>query len=187
MLYLSKERREGMNLLEFVADVFKSRADTKEKPLTVNEVANLWTFLTATESFMNSEMSQYNFVQDKELKDKIKDLSENLHAVVISEIKTLLLKEGVQLPQQPVEKSQLDVFVPASTRMSDAEVGNMLAFNLVWAMNFCARGLTEAVRSDVGTIFLKYMIQKAAFSVTLKTMLMEKGWIKIPPLNIIKP
>jgi hypothetical protein len=174
-----------LNLFEIAIDAFKSRANTANQPLTVNEAANLWTFLTATESFMNSEMTQYNFVQDEELKAKILDLSNNLHMAVITEIKDLLLKEGVQLPDQPTEKSQFEVTVPTSTRMSDEEVGNMLAFNLVWAINFCARGMTEAVRSDVGTMFLKYMLQKTAFSVTLKTMMIGKGWIKIPPSYVI--
>jgi hypothetical protein len=173
-----------MNLFEIVLDAFKSRQDTVNQPLTVNEAANLWTFLTATESFMNSEMTKYNLIQDEDLKAKILDLSNNLHNNVVTEIKALLLKEGVQLPQQPTEKSQFEVFIPTSTRMSDEEVGNLLAFNLVWAINFCARGLTEAVRSDVGTMFLKFMLQKIAFSVTLRTMMMGKGWVKIPPTYI---
>ncbi|RKD25159.1 hypothetical protein BEP19_04515 [Ammoniphilus oxalaticus] len=150
-------------------------------PLHIGEVMNLWTFLTATENFMNSELVALNTVENPQLRRKMLELIEGYHKPIIIDIENLLLSEGVELPKKPVEKPQLKMSVPAGGKMTDEEVANLVMFNLVWAINFCGRGLTEAVRQDVATLFVKAIVQKAGFSVTLKQLLMEKGWLTYPP------
>jgi hypothetical protein len=174
-----------MNILEIVGDIFKTYKETNNSPLHVGEVMNLWTFLTATENFTNSEQIVLNKVEDKELAQKINDLIENFHKPIMKDIKQILLTEGVELPQEPVEKPQLKLDVPPGGSMTDEEVANFVVFNLVWAIKFCARGLTESVRADVGTLFVKAIVEKAAFSLTLKELMASKGWLKVPPLHKI--
>ena len=170
-----------MNVIELVSDIFTNYKQTNNSPLHVGEVMNLWTFLTATENFTNSEEITLNTVEDQDLKKKMNELVENYHKPIINEIKTLLLKEGVELPQGPSEKPDLKLNLPAGGKMTDEEVANFVVFNLVWAINFCARGLTEAVRADVGTLFVKAIVQKAGFSLTLKQLMTDKGWLHVPP------
>jgi hypothetical protein len=171
-----------LNTLEFLADIFKSYSQVKETRLNVGEVMNLWTMLTATEHFMSSEEVARNTVKDEALRKKITDLSENYHQMVISEIKKILLDEGVELPPSPIEKPKIVLDLPIAGRMTDEEAANLIVFNLVWAINFCARALTESVRADIGTLFAKYIVEKTAFSLTVKTLMAEKGWIRIPPV-----
>jgi hypothetical protein len=170
-----------LNKLEFIKDLFKEYSKIDDAPLNTLEVANLWTMLTATENFMSSEMVAHNTAQDEELREKIRDLSENYHKVIIHEIKDILLKENVELPPPPSDKPLAKLDVPAGARMTDREIANLIVFNLVWAIKFCARGLTESVRADVGTLFTKWIMLKATFALTLKTLIAEKGWIKVPP------
>lgn len=170
-----------VNLIELVTDVFKNYKNLHDSPLHVGEVMNLWTFLTATENFTNSELIALNKVEDPQLKEKMVDLIENYHKPITTEIKQLLLNEGVELPQPPSEKPQMKIDVPPGGKMTDEEVANLVVFNLVWAMQFCARGLTEAIRPDVGQLYVSAIVQKAGFSLTLKQLLMEKGWLKFPP------
>lgn len=178
---ITLKRRLGcLNVIEFVTDIFRSYK-TNNSPLHVGEVMNLWTFLTATENFTNSELVALNKVEDKDLRDKMVDLIDNYHKPIINEIKELLLTEGVELPQPPVEKPQLQLEGSSGVKMTDEEVANLVVFNLVWAIEFCSRGITEAIRQDVGTLFTKAVVQKAAFSLTLKQLLMDKGWLKYPP------
>lgn len=172
-----------MNIFEIITDAFKSYTQSANTSLHVGEVMNLWTFLTATENFINSEEISGNKVEDKELKQKIDDLIENLHKPIIKELKGILLNAGVELPQPPVEKPLLHLEVPPGGRMTDEEVANFVVFNVVWAIKFCARGLTESVRADVGQLFAKAIIQKTAYSLTLKQLMADKGWLKIPPLH----
>lgn len=170
-----------MNALEFLADIFKSYSKVDDTPLNVGEVMNLWTMLVATEHFMSSEEVAHNTAKDKDLREKIRDLSENFHKVMINDIKEILLKDGVEIPGPPPEKPVTEIDVPSGARMSDEEIANLVVFNLVWAIKFCARGLTESVRADVGMLFSKWIVEKTAFSVTIKNLLTEKGWIKLPP------
>jgi len=167
-------------VIEVVTDIFKSYK-TNNGPLHVGEVMNLWTFLTATENFTNSELVALNKVEDKDLRDSMMELIENYHKPIIKEVKDLLLKEGVELPQAPSDKPQLKLDASAGEKMTDEEVANLVVFNLVWAIQFCSRGITEAVRQDVGTLFTKAVVQKAAFSISIKQLLMDKGWLKYPP------
>ncbi|HJV31815.1 MAG TPA: DUF3231 family protein [Bacillales bacterium] len=166
--------------------MFQTYKETNDSSLHVGEVMNLWTFLTATENFLNSEEVTLNKVKDKDLVKKMNELNENLHKPIIKDIKELLLKEGVLLPQEPVEKPQIKLEVPPGGKLTDEEVANFVVFNLVWAIKFCARGLTEAVRADVGSLFTKAIVQKAAFSLIMKELMTSKGWLKVPPPYVIE-
>ena len=170
-----------MNPLELVTDIFKSYSKVDRSPLHVGEVMNLWTMLAATENFANSEIIALNKVKDKELAAKMRDLIENYHKPVIKEIKDILLSEAVDLPREPIEKPYVKIEAAPGESMTDEEVANFVVFNLVWAINYCSRGLTESVRADVGTFFIKLIVQKSAFSVTMKQLITEKGWLKSPP------
>lgn len=176
-----KEVETILNWMEVVADLVKGRKQAKQMPLHVGEVMNLWTFLTATENFANSEIVALNSVEDKQLREKMEELIEKFHQPAIAEVKKLLLEENVELPKGPTEKPRQKVNEPPAGTMTDEEIANLVMFNLVWAINFCSRGLTESIRQDVGALFAKAIIQKSAFAVTLKQLLIEKGWIKVPP------
>ena len=171
-----------LNVLEFLADIFKSYSKVDDTPLNVGEVMNLWTMLVATEHFMNSEEVAHNTAKDEDLKVKIRDLCNSYHKVMINDIKEILLKDGVELPGPPPEKPVTGIDVPSGARMTDEEIANLVVFNLVWAINFCSRGLTESVRADVGMLFSKWIVEKTAFSLIIKNLLTEKGWIKLPPV-----
>jgi hypothetical protein len=175
-----------MNPVELLADIFKSYSKVDNSPLHVGEVMNLWTMLAATENFVNSEQISLNYVQDNELAAKLKDLIENYHKPVIKEIKEILLREDAEVPREPVEKPKIKLDLPLGGRMTDEEVANFVVFNLVWAITFCARGLTESVRADIGTFFVKLIVQKSTFSVTLKQLMVDKGWLKKPPVYRIQ-
>ncbi|HJV45835.1 MAG TPA: DUF3231 family protein [Bacillota bacterium] len=170
-----------MNILEIATDILKSYKESNDTALHVGEVMNLWTFLTATENFTNGEEVNLNKVKDEELREKMIDLIENLHKPIIKDIKKLLLNEGVELPRNPVEKPQIQLDAPPGAKLTDEEVANFVVFNIVWAIKFCARGLTESVRPDVGALFTKAIVEKAAFSLTLKQLMADKGWLNVPP------
>ena len=173
------------NPLTVIADAFKSYSKVPDIPLSVNEVSNLWMFLTATENFMSSEAVAYNIVKDEDLRKSMKDLIDNYHKKVITDTKAILLAEGVPLAHPPADKPLIKMEVPSPARMSDEEVANLVVFNLVWAIKHCSRGLVESTRADVGALFGKYIAQKTLYSLTLRQLLYDKGWLKVPPPYII--
>ncbi|WP_313998077.1 DUF3231 family protein [uncultured Paenibacillus sp.] len=70
--------------------------------------------------------------------------------------------------------------------MTDEETANLLAYNLVIGIMSAARGFTEAVRPDVGMMFMKYQLTKATFGVTFKDLMQQRGWFS-QTTGVIQP
>jgi hypothetical protein len=171
-----------MNLLEILNDAIKPLIDGEKLPLNVGEVMNLWFYLTATEQTLRGEQVSYNIVQDPNLKQKLKDVIDTIHGPILKDLYEFLKKEGVPLPQSTPEKSIGDFRnIPEGAKLSDEEVANLLQFNLVLGINYACRGLTEAVRPDVAAMFAKFQMMKVAYSITLKDLVVKRGWLKQPP------
>ncbi|WP_108670303.1 DUF3231 family protein [Peribacillus acanthi] len=171
-----------MNPFEVLKDAFLPLLDGEKKPLHVGEVMNLWFYLTGTEQTLRGDQISYNIVQDEELKEKLKDIIENVHRPMVNELQEFFRKEGIPLPNTTPEKPFGDYrSIPDGAKFTDEEIANFLAYNLVVGINAATRGLTEAVRTDVGYMFMKYQMMKVTFALTLKELMIRKGWIKIPP------
>jgi len=171
-----------MNPFEVLKDAFTPFMDGEKKPLHVGEVMNLWFYLTGTQQTLRGDQISYNIVQDKELKEKLKDVIYNIHKPIIIELEEFFKKEGIPQPKTTPEKPIGDYrTIPDGAKMTDEEIANFLTYYLVIGINGAVRGLTESVRSDVGFMFAKYQMMKVTFSLTLKTLMEERGWIKIPP------
>lgn len=171
-----------MNLLEILKDSVVPFIDGKKPPLNIGEAMNLWFYLTATEQTMRGEQVAFNTVQDAELKAKLEDVIHNVHSPIRDELTEFLQREGIPLPPATPEKPIGDYrTVPDPAKLSDEEVVSLLSFNIVLGINSASRGLTEAVRPDVGMMFAKFLMKKATFAITLKQMMLEKGWLIVPP------
>lgn len=171
-----------MNPFEILKSAFTPFVDGEKKPLHVGEVMNLWFYLTGTQQTLRGDQISYNIVQDEDLKEKLKDVIHNVHRPMITELEEFFRHEGIPLPSTTPEKPIGDYrTIPDGAKMTDEEIANFLAYNLVVGINAAVRGLTESVRSDVGYMFAKYQMMKVTFSLTLKPLMEEKGWIRIPP------
>ncbi|MEK3885138.1 DUF3231 family protein [Paenibacillus sp. PL2-23] len=171
-----------MNLLELFKDAMQAFKDKEKTPLHVGEVMNLWFYLTATEQTLRGEQVSLNTVQDADLKTKIEDVIQHVHNPIRTELKEFLRQEGVPLPKATPDKSLGDFrTIPESAKLTDEEIANLLVYNLVLGINSACRGMTEAVRPDVGVMFAGFQMKKAAFSMTLRGLMIEKGWLLMPP------
>lgn len=171
-----------MNVFELFTDSIKPFLDGKKPPLNVGEVMNLWFYLTATEQTLRGEQVSFNTVQDPELRDKLEEIINKVHAPIHKELVEFLQAEGVPLPELTPQKPVGDFrSIPEGSKLSDEEVANLVSFNIVLGISYACRGMTEAVRSDVAAMFAKYLMKKAAFAITFREMLRKKGWLQIPP------
>ncbi|MEC0231222.1 DUF3231 family protein [Paenibacillus alba] len=171
-----------MNILEVLSDAMKPFLDGEKPPLNVGEVMNLWFYLTATEQTMCGEQVSYNIVQDPELKEKLQEVINDVHRPIFNELREFLQAEGVPLTEPAPDKPIGDFRnMPEGSRMSDEEIASLLSFNLVLGMNYACRGMTEAVRPDVAAMFVKFQMKKLTFAITLKDLLIRRGWLKAPP------
>lgn len=105
-----------------------------------------------------------------------------LHSPMIAELQEFFKKEGIPLPKTTPEKVIGEYkSIPDGAKMTDEEIANFLAYNLVVGINAAVRGLTEATRMDVGYMFLKFQMMKVTYSVSFKKMMEDKNWINLPP------
>lgn len=171
-----------MNIMEVLNDAIKPFLDGKKPPLNVGEVMNLWFYLTATDQTMRGEQVSYNIVEDQELREKLKEVINDVHGPIFAELIEFLKAEGVPLPETSSDKPIGDFRnIPVGSKLSDEEIASLLSFNIVLGINYACRGMTEAVRPDVAAMFAKFQMKKLTYSITLKDLLMRKGWLKAPP------
>ncbi|WP_257535563.1 DUF3231 family protein [Mesobacillus foraminis] len=131
---------------------------------------------------MRNEELGYNLVQDKELKQIIKEVRDTVHVPIREEISQFLTKEGVPLPQSTPEKPVGDYrSIPEGAKLNDEEMANLLSYNLAMGVNNASRGLTESIRADVGLIFTKIIINKTSAGLTVKQYLERHEWLRVPP------
>lgn len=131
---------------------------------------------------MRNEEIAYNLAQDPELKDILKDVKEKVHQPIAFEISQLLRVEGVALPEAtPVKPIGDFKNIPEGAKLNDEEIANMMSFNLLLGINYASRGLTESIRADVGLLFFKIIAKKATLGLSLKRIMDQHGWIRMPP------
>lgn len=171
-----------MNIFEVIKDAFSPFLDGEKPDLHVGEVMNLWFYLHGTEQTLRYDQNALNIAQDKELKAKLVDLIETVHKPMIKDLNEFFLKEGLPLPTLGAEKVIGEYKgLPEGAKLTDDEIANLVAYNLVVGITYAARGITESVRSDVGYMFTKYQMMKITYSLTFKTLMQDKGWLKVPP------
>lgn len=171
-----------MNFFQIAKDTFEQFTDDEKRPLHVGEVMNLWFYLIGTEQTLRGDQISYNICQDEDLKKKLDEVIHDVHFPMIQELKEFFNKEGIPLPSTTPQKTPGDYRnIPEGAKMNDEEIANFLAYNLVVGINAAVRGLTESVRADVGYMFVKFQMMKVAYSVTLKKLMDDKGWLNVPP------
>ncbi|WP_248924328.1 DUF3231 family protein [Paenibacillus hamazuiensis] len=170
-----------MNWFEVIKDAIEPFLDGEKQPLHVGEVMNLWYYLAGTQHAMRGEQVALNTVKNEELKKHFQDL-QKIHKSVRDDIIALFQKEGIPQPRVTPPKNQA-VFanIPDDAKFSDEEAAQLVSENLVLAITFAARGITEAGRSDVAAMFAKFMSLKTAFAITFKDFLKRQGWLILPP------
>jgi hypothetical protein len=163
----------SMNIFEVAKDIFKPFMDGEKRPLHVGEVMNLWTYLTAVQETLQATRVFHNLIEDKELKEKARDLAENIHQPIIEEITGLLTKENVPLPP-PTNINPIADYshLPVGAKATDEQISNLMVFNNTIAVQF---------RAEVGAMFAKYQLMTLTFLLTLKPIMEKNGWIRIPP------
>ena len=171
-----------MNYLEIAYDIFKPYVDGEKKPLNVLEVANLWLFLAISNNTLRNEEIAYNLAQDSELKQKLKTVKEDIHLPIAEEISRLLKEEGIPLPEDTQVKPLSDFHnIPYGAKLNDEEIANMMSFNLLIGVTYATRGMTEAIRADIGQLFFKVVLKKTAFGLTVKEMMRKRNWLRMAP------
>ncbi|MFD4932904.1 DUF3231 family protein [Peribacillus butanolivorans] len=170
-----------MNYFEVLYDTFKPFLDGEKKPLNTLEVSNIWLYAGMGENTLRLEEIWINTIQDNELREKVKNVF-LVHKEIVTELKEFLVKEGVPLPNPSAPKPIGDYQgIPEGAKYTDQEVANSLSSNLLIAMTFGMRVITESIRADVGFMLSKFLMKHISVAIPLKQLMLERDWIQEAP------
>jgi len=170
------------SILDTIKDVFVNDSFSSNKdPLHVGEVMNLWTYYTLLDEANRYVEVALNTTRDSDLLELLKSSFDQCHKQTI-ELEEFLRTEGITIPPTSESKPKSDLNdIPLGVKLTDSEIANGIAVKDITAITMCSAGITQAVRTDVGTMWLKYLLTKTKSSAKLKILMKKRGWLKIPP------
>lgn len=170
------------NIFEAALNVFKLSADNEPKsPLHIGEAYACWMYMGLMDEATVFIQMGLNSTNDDELKDMLKDSLEQCQSQS-KQLQEFMKKEGVHLPPTTEDRPNSDPnAVPLGVKMTDDEIANGVSIKTVTAIIHCATSSAQSIRNDVGMMWVHFMNEKMIFGQSLKTLLRQRGWIKVPP------
>jgi hypothetical protein len=170
------------NLLETLGSFLQNKMDNEEKaPLHVGETMNLWLFLTTVHEANIFTQVGINSTNDDELLEMLQDSSKACEKQT-KQVRDFLIKAGVPLPPLTEHKpTSSPNEIPLGVKLTDDEIANGVSIKDVSIIMLCAAGITQSIRTDIGSMFLQLMLERITFDTSLKSMMIKRGWVKVPP------
>ncbi|WP_238650414.1 DUF3231 family protein [Paenibacillus piscarius] len=159
----------------------------KDEPMHNGEIFTLWETSMAAKGALSSYRAYMYHTGDSDLKKIIAAMIDQAE-LEISECDELLAEQGIAaapaLPNRPEAKLE---DIPVGARFTDPEIAAMIAANLAVGMVACSQAMGQSIREDIGALFAKYHLTKAAIGVKNLHLLKKKGWLIPPPLLVKRP
>ncbi|MBM7565826.1 DUF3231 family protein [Paenibacillus sacheonensis] len=159
----------------------------KDEPMHYGEISSVWMASTTAKGVVSCYQAYLNHAGDKDLKKVLEDLIDQAK-LEIKECDALLIDNGISpaptMPERPQVKLE---DIPAGARFTDPEIAAALSADTSIGLVACSQVMGQSVRVDIGALFAKYHLTKAAFGVTLLHLNKEKGWLIPPPLQVKRP
>jgi hypothetical protein len=169
------------NIFKSLTNIIESLTDNHKTPLHVGEVMSCWTYLAFVSNIVTYEEVGLNMTSEQKLKDFIQKAL-NVAKSHQKHLTQFMRDEGIPLPPLPEDKPKSDPnAVPLGAKLTDDEIANTLVVNFVYAADTCAASASQCLRTDVGLMFLNFQSDKLALGYQAKSLMQEKGWLKIPP------
>ncbi|WP_078548899.1 DUF3231 family protein [Litchfieldia alkalitelluris] len=171
-----------INILESLLNTLKLEVDNEPKsPLHVGEVTSCWMYVALMDEasiFMQAGLNMTNDdVLRKVLIESLKQCDKQSQ-----KLRNFMKNEGVHLPSVSEPRPDSDPNdVPLGAKLTDNEIANGVSIKTATAIIHCATSASQSIRNDVGTMWIEFMSDKLVFGVSLKTLMRERGWIKVPP------
>jgi len=159
----------------------------KDQPLHYGEVFDIWSFSMKAKGSISVYRAYQYHVGDKDLKKILGDLI-NQAELESEECDQILIHNGIAssptLPARPEAKLE---DIPVGARLTDPEISTLVSVDTAASMVACSQIMGKSIREDIGALFGKYHMTKAALGLKILEMNKEKGWLVPPPLHIQRP
>lgn len=155
--------------------------DGPTAPMHVGEVMACWTYLALIQEASIFLQGGINTTMDEELKQSLVESKVQCDSQT-ERLSDFLVKEGIPLPPTSEPKPVSDpLSIPLGVKLTDDEIANGVSIKTVSAIMACASGASESIRTDVGVMFTHFLSEKIKYGASLKKLMLNRGWIKIPP------
>ncbi|MCP3775796.1 DUF3231 family protein [Paenibacillus sp. MZ04-78.2] len=159
----------------------------KNEPMHYGEIYDVWQFSMKAKGCVSLYRAYQFHAGDRDLKNLLGDFIDQAE-LEISECDTILTNNGIApspaLPQRPEAKLE---DIPIGARLSDPEIASLIAVDSSAGLVACSQIMGKCIREDIGILFAKYHVTKAALGLNILRMSKEKGWLIPPPLQVQKP
>ncbi|MEC0172088.1 DUF3231 family protein [Paenibacillus graminis] len=158
--------------------------NAKDEPMHYGEIYNVWQASMVAKGAISCYRAYMNHAGDHDLKKILSSLIDQAE-LEVSECDKLLTDNGIgtapALPDRPQAKLE---DIPVGARFTDPEIAAKIAADVATSLVACSQAMAQSIREDVGALFGKYHMTKAALGVKILNILKEKGWLIPPPLQV---
>ncbi|WP_127496431.1 DUF3231 family protein [Paenibacillus glycanilyticus] len=159
----------------------------KDEPMHYGEIYAVWQASMVAKSAVSCCQAYLSHAGDKDLKKILEDLIDQSR-LESTELDALLTHNGITpapgMPERPQVKLE---DIPAGARFADNEIAFGIAGGLSAGLVACSQAMGISIREDIGALFGKYHMTKAALGLRILEMSKKKGWLIPPPLQLKRP
>ncbi|MEK4040917.1 DUF3231 family protein [Paenibacillus sp. FSL L8-0493] len=159
----------------------------KEEPMHYGEIFTVWQASMVAKGALSCYRAYMYHTGDNDLKKILGALIDQAE-LEISECDTLLSEQGIAsapvMPNRPDAKLE---DIPVGARFTDPEIAAKLAADNAVGLVACSQAMGQSIREDIGALFAKYHLTKAAIGLKILHLTKKKGWLIPPPLLVKRP
>ncbi|MNB94579.1 hypothetical protein D3C75_417340 [compost metagenome] len=159
----------------------------KEEPMHYGEIFSVWEASMIAKGALSCYRAYLNHAGDTDLKKVLGAMIDQAE-LEISECDSLLVEQGIAsapvLPNRPEAKLE---DIPVGARFTDQEIAAKLAADNAVGLVACSQAMGQSIREDVGALFAKYHLTRAAIGLKILHLNKKKGWLIPPPLLDKRP
>jgi hypothetical protein len=173
----------GGTLVSILAQGFKG-VHKADQPLHYGEVMAVWTLMAAAQEGRTLCLTILNHTVDTDLTPLIKRTISDVQEPMIKQLSEVLKDAGIPLPpiiEDPPRSSAEDV--PAGAKLREEQIAQILMGKIEAFLFMIQSGLSQALRTDIGTMFVKFQAMVLAEGAQARTVMQDRGWLKVPPLH----
>lgn len=157
---------------------------SKNEHLHYGESFGIWTYLLVSQGLLSAYQTYMNHAGDKELKNFLGDMIENVLRPEIEKTQEILKSTGISLPPAPPERAKASMEeIPAGAKINDPEISGSVAMDIAGGLLSCSEIMGISVREDIGAMFGQFHMNKAQYGLRLLRLNKDKGWMVIPPMH----
>ncbi|PLR96871.1 DUF3231 family protein [Bacillus sp. T33-2] len=170
------------NVFEALINTLRTLIDNEPKsPLHTGEVTSCWLYFTAMSEALHYEQQALNTTTDDDLLEMLADGVKTCGSQV-KRLEEFMKQEGIPLPSMPADKPRSNPQeIPLGVKMTDDEIANGISAKVAYMNVMCASSQSQAVRTDIGLMFVEFQAELLTFGASVKTLMRRRGWIRVPP------